>query len=176
METTEKIVEAYLRYVRKCATIPNISCGGQFEIDLLAINLVTCRRYHVESGVSISGVFGELTDKPFSGEALKQRTQAAGQRRTISYFAERKFARQEIVRTLSNYGFHDGEYSKVIVSWGWTAGAAAQAAERGIELWDFRDILREMVNQIQNSRQYFTDDTLRTLHLFGLASGDGPSA
>jgi len=37
METTEKIVEAYVRYVKDWATIPNIKCKGQFEIDLLAI-------------------------------------------------------------------------------------------------------------------------------------------
>jgi hypothetical protein len=34
METTEKIVEAYVRYVCGWATIPNIKCG-QYEIDLL---------------------------------------------------------------------------------------------------------------------------------------------
>jgi hypothetical protein len=34
METTEKIVEAYVRYVKRWATIPNIKCDGQFEIDL----------------------------------------------------------------------------------------------------------------------------------------------
>ena len=36
METTEKIVEAYVRYVKRWATIPNIRCDGQYEIDLLA--------------------------------------------------------------------------------------------------------------------------------------------
>ncbi len=33
METTEKIVEAYVRYVKGWATIPNIKCPGQNEID-----------------------------------------------------------------------------------------------------------------------------------------------
>jgi len=37
METTEKIVEAYLRYVKGWATIPNLRCAGQKEIDLFAI-------------------------------------------------------------------------------------------------------------------------------------------
>jgi len=31
METTEKIVEAYVRYVKDWATIPNIKYKGQFE-------------------------------------------------------------------------------------------------------------------------------------------------
>ena len=38
METTEKIVEAYVRYINGWFTIPNIKCQGQFEIDLLAVD------------------------------------------------------------------------------------------------------------------------------------------
>jgi hypothetical protein len=38
METTEKIIESYVRYVRRWATIPNVKCDGQYEIDLLAID------------------------------------------------------------------------------------------------------------------------------------------
>jgi len=37
METTEKIVESYCRYVKGWFTIPNIKCAGHYEIDLLAI-------------------------------------------------------------------------------------------------------------------------------------------
>ena len=71
METTEKIVEAYVRYIKGWFTIPNIKCKGQFEIDLLAVdpsNGEGIHRYHVESGVSISGTFSHLTNKPFSTE------------------------------------------------------------------------------------------------------------
>ena len=60
METTERIVEAYVRYVEGCATIPNIRCDGQMEIDLLAINPVTLDRYHIESGVSVSGSYSAM--------------------------------------------------------------------------------------------------------------------
>jgi len=38
METTEKIVESYCRYVKRWFTISNIKCQGQYEIDLLAID------------------------------------------------------------------------------------------------------------------------------------------
>ena len=41
METTEKIVEAYCRYVKNWFTLPNIKCEGQFEIDLLAIDITS---------------------------------------------------------------------------------------------------------------------------------------
>ena len=60
METTERIVEAYVRYIKHWATIPNIKCKGQREIDLFAIDPITNRRYHIETSVSISGGISPL--------------------------------------------------------------------------------------------------------------------
>jgi len=76
-ETTERIVESYVRYVKGWATIPNIKCEGQYEIDLLAIDPVSGDRYHIESGVSVSGGFSRLTGNDFSDDLLKQRTKQA---------------------------------------------------------------------------------------------------
>ena len=42
METTEKIVESYCRYVKGWFTLPNIKCAGQYEVDLLAVD--ACKR------------------------------------------------------------------------------------------------------------------------------------
>ena len=166
METTEKIVEAYVRYVKSWATIPNIKCPGQYEIDLLAIDPVTLDRYHIESGVSISGSYSKLTIKPYSDRDLKIRVKAAGQRRTIGYFVQRKFGAKPVLETLKRYGFHPGKYSKIIVTWGWEEGVEHEAHRLGIHLWDFRDILREIAASSERKRVYFTDDTLRTLQLF----------
>lgn len=66
METTEKIVEAYVRYVKGWATIPNIRCDGGFEIDLLAIDPRTGDRYHIETSISVSPVFSRLTTRQAS--------------------------------------------------------------------------------------------------------------
>lgn len=58
METTEKIVEAYVRHVKRWATIPNVRCDGQFEIDLLAIDPVTLEPYHIETMcLRLTGLF-----------------------------------------------------------------------------------------------------------------------
>jgi hypothetical protein len=54
METTERVVEAYVRYVKGWATIPNIHAKGQYEIDLLAIDPVALTRYHIEGGVTVA--------------------------------------------------------------------------------------------------------------------------
>lgn len=168
METTEKIVEAYVRYVKDCATIPNIKCPGpgQQEIDLLAVNLSTLERYHVETSVSISGGFSKLTNKPFSEEALKQRVQQPAQRRTLGFFVRKKFEASEVIEMLAKYGFKPGEYKKAIVTWGWADDVPKAATQHGIELWDFRKIVVEIANVSQDKRSYYTDDTMRTIQLF----------
>jgi len=166
METTERIVEAYMRYIKGCATIPNIRCPGQFEIDLLAINPATDQRFHIETSVSISSNFSLLNDKVFDPKLLKQRVHIAPQRRTLGYFADRKFSAPGVVSALGEYGFKQGNYAKVIVSWGWMPGAQETAATHGIELWNFGDMMREIADEFRGTRHYFTDDTMRTLHLF----------
>ncbi len=166
METTEKIVEAYVRYVKGWATIPNIKCPAQYEIDLLAIDPLNLDRYHIESGVSISGSYSKLTANEYNEEKLKTRVKAAGQRRTLGYFVNRKFDAKPVLQTLERYGFHPGNYSKIIVTWGWGEGAKEEADKHNIQLWDFREILREISASLQKYRTYFIDDTLRTLQLF----------
>lgn len=172
METTERIVEAYVRYIKHWATIPNVRCEGQYEIDLLAFDPKSGDRYHIESGVSVSGSYSKLTDKPFSASDLKKRVQKAGQRRTLGYFVDRKFGQPSVLKTLRRFGFNKGNSSKVIVTWGWREGVLAAAKKRGVILWDFRDLMREMADEFKNKRAYFTDDTMRTLHLFARATPD----
>lgn len=173
METTEKIVEAYVRYIRGWFTIPNIKCGGQLEIDLLATDASrqrSVRRYHIESGVSISSGFSRLTSKPFSPEDLKVRVKQASQRRTLGYFTQRKFSEPAVLDALRTYGFVPGNYSKVIVSWGWEEGVAEAAKAQAVQLWDFPELLREIAQVAGNLKTYFTDDTLRTLQLMAKAA------
>ena len=168
METTEKIVEAYVRHIKGWFTIPNIKCKGQLEIDLLAVDGSTenqFHRYHIESGVSISGSYSRLTNKPFSSEALKERVKQASQRRTLGYFTQRKFAAPSVIERLKDFGFLQGNYAKVIVSWGWDENVLMDASHAGVELWDFRNILNEIAQKTKAERTYYTDDTLRTLQL-----------
>jgi hypothetical protein len=169
METTEKIVESYCRHVKGWFTISNIKCEGQYEIDLLAVDISSdtdIKRYHIECGVSISGGYSKLTAKEFSREKLKQRLEQAGQRRTIGYFIQRKFGPSEVLLGLEKYGFKGDNYKKVIVTWGWTDEASNEADHLGIQLWDFRDILEAIASACKGNKTYFMDDTLRTIQLF----------
>jgi hypothetical protein len=164
METTEKIVEAYVRYVKKWATIPNIKCQGQFEVDLLAFDPVNIKRYHIESSISVSGGFSKLTGGSFSPDTLKQRTKQASQRRTVGYFRDRKFTAPGVLTELANYGFNEGNYERIIVTWGWTEDAKKQSDKANITLWHFGDMINEITG-IADSETYFSDDTVRTLQL-----------
>ena len=170
METTEKIIESYVRYVRRWATIPNVRCEGQYEIDLLAIDPVTHGKYHIESSVSASKGFSRLTGKPFDPGDPKIHPAVA--RRTLAYFRDRKFAGEGIKSRLGDYGFKDGEYTKIIVTWGWTEEAKREADKARIELWDFREVIGRIASAVRDQTVYFGDDTLRTIGLYVKASQD----
>lgn len=172
METTEKVVESYCRYVKQWFTIPNIKCQGQYEIDLLAVDTQHAKkvgRYHIECGVSISGSFSKLTSKEFSADRLKQRVEAAGQRRTLDYFIKRKFNIPEVLEELAKYGFEPGNYQRVIVTWDATDDARELAKGQDIEIWDFPVLLHEIADAHREQRKYFTDDTARTIQLYAMA-------
>ncbi|HET6341243.1 MAG TPA: hypothetical protein VFG78_03575 [Gemmatimonadota bacterium] len=172
METTERIVEAYVRYIKGWFTLPNIKCEGQLEIDLLALDprrRGKRSRYHIESGVSISGSYSMLTSRPFSSDDLKIRVKMAGQRRTLGYFVDRKFGDPRVVKTLEQYGFKQGAYQRVVVSWGWREDVVEKARFAGVELWDFRELLAEIADSAREIRTYSTDDTIRTLQLMSKA-------
>lgn len=172
METTEKIVEAYARYVLGYFTLPNIKCAGQMELDLLAIDVSNPRkivRYHIESGVSISGSYSKLTNDPFSADDLKVRLKTSGQRRTLGYFTERKFKAPGVLKKLDELGFVKAGYKKVVVTWGWEKDVPAAAKTAGVELWDFREILGKIAKKSSTGTSYFTDDTMRTCQLMALA-------
>jgi hypothetical protein len=172
METTEKIVEAYVRYVKGWATIPNIKCPGQCEIDILAIDPVTSERYQIEVSISISGSFSKLTNTPFDRELAKVRVQQPTQRRTLGFFVQKKFGDVGVLETLAKYGFQPGNYERVIATYGWTLDAKKAAEQQGIILWDFRQIMREMAAALRTEKAYLKDDTMRTLHLFVHAMKD----
>jgi hypothetical protein len=171
LETTERVVEAYVRYIKGWATIPNVKCPGQLEVDLLAIDPVTQDRYHIESGVSVSVAYGKLTTRPYADSLRKQRVKAAGQRRTMGYFIERKFGHPNVLEKLQEYGFTKNNYEKIIVSWGWTDEAEKVAKRHSITLWDFRKMMQDITRALRTERTYFTDDTMRILHLYSRAEG-----
>ena len=171
METTEKIVEAYVRYVKGWFTIPNIKCGNQKEIDLLAVDVRggKTRRYHIESGVSISKKFSKLTNADFSVAKLKSRAGKAVERRKLSYFIRNKFLDPHVLEGLSKFKFTPMNTQRIIVTWGWRDEALIAATNQDVVLWDFRELLQEIAALGQLTSHYYTDDTVRTVQLVAKA-------
>jgi hypothetical protein len=168
METTEKIVEAYCRYIKNLFTISNVKIKND-ELDLLAVDTYKKSKtvkYHIEVSVSISSGFSKLTSNKFDIEKYRERNNQASQRRTIGFFIKQKFNKPEHIEKLKELGFHNGNYKKVIVSWGWTDEAKIIADQNNIELWDFREIIKEIGEYFKDDKTYFKDDTLRTLQLY----------
>lgn len=98
----------------------------------------------------------------------KKRGKAARARRTLGFFVKEKFDAPGVKAALEKYC--DGRsYKKVIVIWEWGPGVEEAAATHGIELWDFRLLMREIAKLGRDKRTYFGDDTLRTLSLFAKA-------
>lgn len=165
-ETTEKIVESYVRYVKGWATISNIKCPDQHEIDLLAIDPVSLVRYHIESSVHVPGTgFSKLTNGAFDLEQMKVRVKAPSQRRTIGFFVEQKFGAPGIIESLKTYGFTPGNYRKIIVTWDCEPEARETASRHGIEVWEFPDLLDEIATLAGSGKHYVMDDTVRTLQM-----------
>ncbi|RXZ64131.1 hypothetical protein [Pelagerythrobacter rhizovicinus] len=119
METTEKIVEAYVRYVKGWATIPNLRCGGQGqkEIDLFAINPVTDERWHIETSVSIASGFSKLTNDFYEEGEHKIRVKAATARRKLGSFMAEKFGHPAVSAKLAEYGCQESGLKRAIVTW-----------------------------------------------------------
>lgn len=165
-ETTKKIVESYVRYVRGWATISNIKCPDQHEIDLLAIDPLRLDRYHIESSVHTLGTsFSKLTNGAFNLEQMKVRVKAPSQRRTIGFFVEQKFGAKGIIETLATYGFIEDKYHKIIVTWDCEPEARETAKQNGIEVWEFPDLLDEIATLAGSGKHYVMDDTVRTLQM-----------
>ena len=114
METTEKIVESYCRYVKHWFTIANLRVKND-EIDILAIDTSgqSIDKYHIEVSVAISKSVSKLTGTKFEEEKYKKPSTKASQRRTIGFFIEKKFNKREFEPILNELGFSIGSYKKI---------------------------------------------------------------
>ena len=140
-----------------------------------AIDPVTGDRYHIETTVSISQNYRALTTKEYVDGDHKVRGKAARARRTLGFFLKQKFDAPGVQQTIAQY-CNGGPHRKIIVIWEWNEGVKEAAAAHGIQLWDFRDLMREIAELGRHQRTYFGGDTLRTLTLFVKALDSGRKA
>jgi hypothetical protein len=165
METTERIVEAYCRYIKHWFTIPDIRVKNN-EIDLIAVDK-DGNKVHIEIGVSVSGGFSKLKT---TGHGSGEEKQSAD-RTNLGYFETKKFGSPEIKKELRDvYGFDMGSYKKIIVVWAAEEEAVKSAGENGIQVWLLPDLIEEIEEKFGRENGYYRDDTIRTLHLAAKAS------
>lgn len=127
----------------------NIRLKRRKEIDLLAVNIRTGQKFHVESNVSVSPSFGIR----FRG--LKKRG--------LGYIAREKFD-HPIILEFVRAKFETEGYRRILVVGEMENHTIIdQGSEYGLEVWFLGQLLRELmvIHQTRGSR----DDILRTIEL-----------
>jgi hypothetical protein len=166
METTEHIVETYVRYVKNWFTIPNVKARNGNELDILAIDTNENKKYHIEVSVHITSSFSKLiTDEFEKGECDE-----AKRRRTMKFFIEDKFDKSTVLEKLNELGFKKGEYNRIIVTMHSEKSEKMEKLlkKHNIQIWEMKDIIDEMNEKLDS--KYYSDDILRTLQLIKLVN------
>lgn len=164
METSEHIIEAYVRYCKNWFTNSNIKTKGGKEIDILAID-VHGNKYWIESGVTITG-FKLIRKSKRSPHTTNQKTKRKYDKwidkNGLDYFIEVKFKDASNLEKLNELGFK--KYQKIIVCF--EVGESEvhkEAKKQGIEIWELKKILHELIDKIGTT--HYSDEILRTIQL-----------
>jgi hypothetical protein len=171
MDTIARIIESYVREVKRWATIPSVQCSGQRKIDLLAANPRPCgshwkTRFHIENSVHGSHFYSRLSSKPYDGSKMNDTTNKAWRRNTLEHYLHNRFHHPEVLDALLSYGFFGTNYARILVAWGWDDGVTAQAKAHGITLWNLRDMIQELADFAKRKRPGLADETLQALQVY----------
>ena len=91
---------------------------------------------------------------------------SASERVKIGYFSEEKFRHSDVISTLKEYGFEEGNYQKILLVWDWGEGVDITAKhEYHICLLKFSQIINKIQERFGNDTSYYSDDTVRLLQL-----------
>ena len=137
----------------------NIRCKGGKEIDLLAINPKTLKRYHIEARVTTTG-FKIL---PFDTKVSKGEWKGRAHRIGLDFFRDNKFEHKDVKERIQEI-FGCEPYEKILVVWDVKDDSVIHLAETkfGFKISKMRNLLRELLDcGISGSR----DDILRLVEL-----------
>jgi len=160
MEPEVHIIEKYFQEILHCFTMTNIKCKGGKEIDLLAINPKTGRKYHVEARVGTSPSFKIKEKDTYTS---KGRAHKIG----LDYFKEEKFEHPIVTQKIHEI-FGKSSYDKILVVWDVEDLSLREIAKTkyDFDLWFMDELLNDMINSgiIKGSR----DDILRVIEFISL--------
>jgi hypothetical protein len=176
MNTAEQIVEAYFRLCKGCFTYPDLKVpnGNNRQIDLLAVNLVSGEKFHVETGVThelgwnkdIEGLAARFQRK-FLGAPKERSGEKTDHAKGKNYFAQ-------ILAAYRSVGIDPDEIQRVWVCWVVKGNgdhrrslddyAKRHSMKRSIVVLSMRDrVLPELQDAV--ARSNYDDQVLRTLSL-----------
>ena len=167
IETTEHIVESYVRHYLRWFTNSNIKAKGNKEIDILAVDSLG-NRYWIECGVTHKkswALKSRATEKDFQGIERKHGMKMAWRHKnSVDYFIKHKFDDSRTQERLKDFGFKKGNYQKIVVCWQVKDKEVIEYAKKhGIEIWLLKEKMKDFMQDIGES--YYNDDILRTLQL-----------
>ena len=157
LEPEVHIIEKYFQEVMHCFTMTNIRCKGGKEIDILATNPRTGRKYHIESRVSTTFKLREQATKRKGG---------APYRDGLDYFKKEKFEHSAVLARIKEL-LGDKDYEKVLVVHDTEEPRDAliqKALEKyGIRILLMKDIIADLKEEaeVRGSR----DDVMRFVEL-----------
>ncbi|MEM4142828.1 MAG: hypothetical protein QW445_01630 [Candidatus Bathyarchaeia archaeon] len=155
MEPEVHIIEKYFQEKLHCFTMTNIRCKGGKEIDLLAIDPRSLKRFHVESRIAIKF---KLRDKAtYTNDGRCHRD-------GIDYFSREKFEHPLIKEKIREI-FGTDDYSKILVVWEIEGEDLVEKAlaQYGLQLMSLKSIIKGFLSEQKmfGSR----DDVLRVMEL-----------
>ena len=160
MEPEVHIIEKYFQEVLKCFTMTNIKCKRGKEIDLLAINPKTLKKYHVEARVGTSPSFKIRTKDTYTSKGRPHK-------RGLDYFDKEKFRHKAVVSTIQDI-FGNVDYKKILVVWEVENDSIIGYGKKnyGIYIWFVTDIIEKLDERIYKGLiRGSRDDVLRTIEL-----------
>lgn len=151
------IIEKFFQEVLHCFTITNIRCKGGKEIDLLAVNPITGKKYHVESRVSTTFKLREKATKRKDGTSHKN---------GLDYLKAEKFEHPSVIsRVKELFGSLDYEKVLVVHDTEEPRDSFIQKAleEYGVTLLLMKDIIDDLKEEVKVTGS--RDDVMRFVEL-----------
>ncbi|MEK6854690.1 MAG: hypothetical protein AABX73_00530 [Nanoarchaeota archaeon] len=166
-ETTERIVESFVRYYLRWFTNSNIKAKGNKEIDILAIDQHG-NKFWIECGITHLKTWAlksHATEKDYQNIERKEGMKKAWRHKnSVDYFISCKFDDPKLKEKLKDFNFVDGSYTKIIACWQVKdENVIKYAKSKDIEIWQLKERMKDFIKDIGES--HYEDPILRTLQL-----------
>jgi len=149
MHPNEHLVEQYVRIKKKWFTMTNIKFGNNREIDILAVD-ASGKAYQIEVGIHKGGLQWGPCGK--DGYSVNEYKKKKFDKKTKD-FIQQEFGIKKTRDIWVCWGIHPNVKER----------ALKEAKKANIEIWEFRDKLKELMDAIGTG--HYGDDIIQSLSL-----------